>query len=106
MNDKRNTAEIIEACQTNDRTSSATRRADLVAAPYAWPGGYPRFACTTDGGALCSTCCSDNAAEIDGSYGDDGWMIETLDVNWEDTDMICDHCGDQIESAYGERIER
>jgi hypothetical protein len=28
--------------------------------------------------------------------------VEALDVNWEDPDLFCDHCGNRIESAYAE----
>jgi hypothetical protein len=28
--------------------------------------------------------------------------VEALDVNWENPDLYCDHCGARIESAYAE----
>jgi hypothetical protein len=28
-----------------------------------------------------------------------------LEVNWEDPDLFCDHCGARIESAYAEDAE-
>lgn len=66
---------------------------------YAWPGGYPVFHITDDGGALCPDC-----ANAEGHVGgdNDGFRIIGSDVNWEDEDLLCDHCGTQIESAYGE----
>jgi predicted amidophosphoribosyltransferase len=28
------------------------------------------------------------------------WEVIGSDVNWEDADLFCDHCGEKIESAY------
>lgn len=69
---------------------------------YAWPGGYPMYAVTDDGGCLCHQCCSDERLAIATTTGTDGWCVQSLAVNWEDPDLFCDHCGDRIESAYGE----
>ena len=32
----------------------------------------------------------------------DGWQVIGLQINWEDADLTCSHCGALIESAYGE----
>lgn len=72
---------------------------------YAWPGGYPMYIVRNDGGVLCPTCAKDNYAEIahDTVKGwKTGWDVMGADVNWEDSDLYCEHCGNQIESAYGE----
>lgn len=73
--------------------------------PYAWPGGYPLFFITGDGAALCFKCGRKEGARITASIRDncnDGWKVEAVDVNWEDTELMCDHCSELIESAYGE----
>ena len=31
---------------------------------------------------------------------DDGWRVVAMDVNYEDTDLICDHTNQPIECAY------
>jgi len=77
-------------------------RDQLIASPYAWPGGYPMFAVTSDGASLCPHCCQTEHSSIGFTYGTDGWAIESLDINWEDPSLHCDHCGDRIESAYAE----
>ena len=77
-------------------------RDELIASPYAWPGGYPMFAVTSDGAALCPHCCQTERRSIGFTYGTDGWAVEGLDVNWEDPELYCDHCGNRIESAYAE----
>jgi hypothetical protein len=77
-------------------------RDELVASPYCWPGGYPLFAVTTDGACLCRHCCQTEARSIGFTYGTDGWAIAGLAVNWEDPDLLCDHCSERIESAYAE----
>ena len=74
---------------------------DLRANPYVWSGGYPRYAITDDGGALCHKCCGAEKELIDGSYPEDGWYVVAVDTNWEDEDLFCDHFGEQIESTYG-----
>ena len=70
---------------------------------YAWPGGYPLFLITTDGGALCVACGRKEYKRI--AYAvrhalNDGWNAAAVDVNWEDPDLYCDHCNTRIESAY------
>lgn len=69
---------------------------------YAWPGGYPVYYITDDGGTLCPDCA--RMAEREGLTGTpgDGWDIVAADVNWEDPDLACDHCYERIESAYTE----
>lgn len=81
---------------------SRSLRDQLIASPYAWPGGYPMFAITNDGAALCHHCCSSERKSIGSTYGSDGWAIVALEVNWEDPSLLCDHCGERIESAYAE----
>lgn len=73
--------------------------------PYAWPGGYPLFFITSDGAALCFKCAKKEGRRITDSIRTncrDGWKVEAVDVNWEDTECFCDHCSQPIESAYGE----
>ena len=74
----------------------------FIRVPYA-SGGYPLFAITDDGAALCKSCTRDNWPAICGSVrsgSKDGWQVIAVDVNWEDSNLSCDHCGDKIESAY------
>ncbi len=73
---------------------------------YAWPGGYPLFLITSDGGALCMNCGKKEYKNI--AYAirhdlSDGWNVIAFDINWEDLELTCDHCNTPIESAYGER---
>ena len=35
---------------------------------YAWPGGYPLFAITNDGGCLCHKCSKDKICQMYLSY--------------------------------------
>jgi hypothetical protein len=83
--------------------SKSLRLADqLSSSPYAWSGGYPLFALTNDGACLCKDCAKTERNTIGTTTGSDGWTVEALDVNWEDPDLYCDHCGSRIESAYAE----
>jgi hypothetical protein len=83
--------------------SKSLRLADqLSKSHYAWPGGYPMFAITSDGAALCHECCKSERENIGTTYGDDGWEVIALDINWEDNALFCDHCGKKIESAYAD----
>jgi hypothetical protein len=73
---------------------------------YAWPGGYPLYWVTADGGALAWEVVRAQWCEIVQAHLHKdrrcGWYVEACDVNWEDTDLYCDHTGARIESAYGE----
>ena len=82
-----------------------TQFKQFIRQPYVWPGGYPLFAIMDDGGTICRHCAKENAKQIIRSTRDgarDSWQCEAVDVNWEDVDLYCDHCGKPIESAYGE----
>ena len=72
---------------------------------HAWPGGYPLFFITSDGAALSFDAAKENRELITESITDDcndGWQVVAVDVNWEDGELICDHSGERIESAYAE----
>lgn len=73
---------------------------------YTSYGCYPLFAITTDGGCLCADCCREEIRNILRSTFmkpvSDGWNIAAITVNWEDPNLRCCHCNNQIESAYAE----
>lgn len=86
--------------------SKSLRLADQLSnSPYAWPGGYPLFAITSDGAALCKCCAKTERESIGTTTGSDGWNVIALDVNWEDPSLYCYHCSERIESAYAEPPE-
>jgi hypothetical protein len=78
----------------------------LRAGAYAWPGGYPLYFVTADGAALSFEAVRQEWSSIVWSHlhnvHTSGWFIEGVDVNWEDTELRCEHTGKRIESAYGE----
>jgi len=81
--------------------SRSLRLADTIAEyPYTFPGGYPMYGVTSDGGALCQHCCHSERELIGTTTGDDGWNVVSLEVNFENGDLYCDHCGQRIEAAY------
>jgi hypothetical protein len=83
--------------------SKSLRLADQLArSPFAWPGGYPLFAVTSDGGCLCHHCCQVERESIGTTTGSDGWCVVGIDANWENPSLCCDHCSERIESAYAE----
>ena len=68
---------------------------------FTFPGGYPIFYLCEDGGVLCPDCVN---AERDLVF-DDGepvWNVIANDINYENDSLYCDHCCEQIESAYGD----
>jgi hypothetical protein len=72
---------------------------------YAWPGGYPVYYVTSDGASLCASCVDKEIKTILESTLEssrDGWAVEGADINWEDSNLFCDHCSKRIESAYAE----
>jgi hypothetical protein len=79
-------------------------RAAVRHGPYAWPGGYPCYFITSDGAALSFKAAKSERRLILESIrdrSDDGWRIVALDINYEDSNLVCDHTGEKIESAYG-----
>lgn len=86
---------------------NAQRNPDGTFSAYAWPGGYPTYCLTADGGVLCTACSNRaNGSEANESPdADPQWRIVAQDVNWEDPDLHCDYCGTRIESAYAEPEE-
>jgi hypothetical protein len=80
----------------------------LRSGPYTSIGCYPLFWLTSDGGTLHHACVLENLGTIGRSTRDgahDGWAVVACDINYEDADMYCDHCGERIESAYAEPEE-
>jgi hypothetical protein len=80
-------------------------RATLRAGEYAWPGGYPMFLLTSDGGCLHFDCVKKNLRSVLDSVRNqlrDGWRVEATEINYEDVDLYCDDCCNRIESAYAE----
>lgn len=93
-----------------DIKSVADLKACLRAGEFAWPGGYPLYFITSDGASLSfdsvrkefrTIVDSMRRRKTDSRYSD-GWVIVGCDVNWEDSELMCDHSGERIESAYGD----
>jgi hypothetical protein len=81
--------------------SKSLRLADTLARePFAWPGGYPRYAVTSDGGCLCSSCCKTERDLIGTTTGSDGWNVVWLAINYADKDLACDNCHEEIVASY------
>jgi len=81
-------------------------RSALRRGKYTSLGSYPTYFVTTDGGALCHACAKEECALICRAiFRDDktgGWHVFGQDINYEDTELYCDHCSKSIESAYGD----
>jgi hypothetical protein len=76
-----------------------------IRSKFAWPGGYPMFGVTNDGGCLCMDCMRKEYKAIAYARRNNdsgGWLVEGVDVNWENPELYCDHCDKRIESAYAE----
>ena len=69
---------------------------------FAWPGGYPIYYVTRDGGELCPKCANgENGSEAAESHDDAQWELAGQGLHWEGDPLMCAHCGSEIESAYG-----
>lgn len=79
---------------------------ELKAGAYAWPGGYPKYFVASDCAALCFECAKKEARLITSALRENdtrsGWCVIGVEVNWEDSCLICAHCSQRIESAYAE----
>ena len=85
--------------------SVADLKATLRNGPYAWPGGYPLYFITSDGGALSFGTVEAEIHNVIDSLrrnSRDGWLVVACDVNWEDSDLVDDHTGEAIESVYAD----
>jgi len=71
---------------------------------FAWPGMYPLYYITKDGGALCPLCADQNK-ELTLDPNDAQWFIVASEPNYENADLTCDHCNQPIESAYADKTE-
>lgn len=70
---------------------------------YAWPGGYEIHLVLEDGEVLCHACTQKHVGLIFTATAhrlQDGWASVGTDINYEDTDLFCAHCGQQITPAY------
>ncbi len=84
------------------RLKSYALAVSLADAPYAWPGGYPRYGILSDGEELCPNCCRAEIGSIMTADFRDGWLLVDSSINYEDHDLYCGHCGEQIPAAYSE----
>jgi hypothetical protein len=78
-------------------------KATLRNGAYAW--GYPLYFVTSDGGTLSFEAVRSELRSVLDSIRNrhnDGWRIVACDINYEDTDLYCDHTGEKIEPAYGD----
>jgi len=92
------TLPTVSAMTTQSRS---LRKADWIAShPHTSVGAYPQYAVTSDGAALCPSCCKSERESIGTTTGSDGWNVIAIDVNYESL-IYCDHCSTQIETAYG-----
>ncbi len=81
-------------------------RATLRAGPYAWPGGYPLFIGSSTGESAHFECVKENLSSIIHDLRHShrfGPMY--CEINYENTELYCDHCNKKIESAYGDDDE-
>lgn len=91
----------------------ATDRAELLQVmekdsipPHTWPGGYPVHAIAADGGTFCPDCANGKngsrcCEQLDPDCPDDKqWNLVAVDINWEDDDMMCAHCGKKLEPVH------
>ena len=73
---------------------------------FAWPGGYPLYYFTSDSSTLCPKCMNNEIESADIEIKEpsfhDQFRPTACCVNWEDDNLHCDHCYQQIESAYGD----
>lgn len=78
----------------------------LRSGPYAFPGGYPLYFITEDGGVLSFAAVRENWREIVSAKlrqdKSGGWFVVAAAINYEDASLFCDHTNKRIESAYAE----
>jgi hypothetical protein len=91
-----------------DIETTAQVKAALRAGEYTDFGGYPLYFVASDGCALSFDAVRDNLASVLDSVrtgSRDGWRVVSVDINYEDGDLRCEHTGVRIPSAYAEEEE-
>jgi hypothetical protein len=96
----------VDYCKTFAKIRTGLElRATLRAGGFAWPGGYPLYFITSDGAALSFESVRAEFRQCAYSIRHnlrDGWRIVACAVNYEDSELTCEHSGAPIQSAYGE----
>lgn len=80
-------------------------RATLRHGDYTFPGCYPLYFVTSDGAALSFGSVRENLRAVLWSIrhkANDGWQVIGCNVNYEDGELVCEHSGERIPSAYAE----
>jgi hypothetical protein len=73
---------------------------------FAWPGGYPIVYLVADGSVICPDCANgENGSEASPESEDEQWKLVDFHVHYEGPPQCCEHCGVEVESAYGEVYE-
>lgn len=97
-------------CHHREIKSAADLKATLRAGGYAWPGGYPLYFVTSDGAALSFESVRANLRDCLGAIDfpdrfEAEWRVVACDINWEDSELRCDHSGERIPAAYDDDSE-
>jgi hypothetical protein len=66
---------------------------------YAWPGGYPIYYLDAENSVLCAECARKSDSDPDELPN---FRPCAADVNYENSSLYCDQCGQRVESAYSE----
>lgn len=86
-----------------DIDTVAKLKATLRNGRFAWPGGYPMYFLTSDGGCLSFDSVREefsNIIDAIKSNCNNGWRVVACDINWEDNELVDNHSGELIEAAY------
>jgi hypothetical protein len=62
---------------------------------FCWPGGYPLYYVDGDNSVLCPDCATEALQDED-----ERCRPCDVDVNYEDMDLYCEACSEQIDAAY------
>lgn len=82
---------------------NAERLSDGRLAAFTSIGCYPIYYLTEDGGVLCPACANgEHGSEASETSEEKQWRLIACDVHWEGEPLSCDHCNEEIESAYGD----
>lgn len=80
-------------------------KATLRAGELTFPGCYQLYLMTSDGAALCFSCARKEFRQVACDFLNNyqtGWKIDGCEINYEDNDLTCYHCGKSIPASYGE----
>lgn len=82
---------------------------EFIRQPVTFPGCYPKVLIMADSECLCAKCAKEHYRLISqatrANDRRDSWCAAGVDLHLEGQPLVCSHCNETTDSAYGEPEE-